>query len=31
MLYDKALMYGDILFENTSFIFVDDGNIEFVE
>lgn len=31
MLYDKALMYGDILFENTTFIFVDDGNIAFVE
>ena len=31
ILYDKARMYGDILFEDASFIFIDDGIIEYVE
>ena len=31
ILYDKARMYGEILFEDITFIFVDNGNIEFVE
>ena len=30
-LYNKTRLYGDILFEDTSFIFVYNGNIEFVE
>ena len=31
ILYDKARLYGNILFEDTSFIFIDNGNIEFIE
>tara|TARA_B100000575_G_C23103098_1_gene636509 strand:- start:861 stop:1457 length:597 start_codon:yes stop_codon:yes gene_type:complete len=30
-LYNKTRLYGDILFEDASFIFVDNGNIEYVE
>ena len=30
ILYDKARLYGDILFEDASFIFIDDGIIEYV-